>query len=134
MNLDLIAQDLGVQITTGVLPQGCWGAYRHRTHTITLLKNLGPIQYRCTLAHELGHAHYRHTGSTARTERQASQWAARQLITQDAFMEAAYGADTTSGVAAILEVMPSDVETYIETLDVWEVLEVMDILQSVKTT
>ena len=134
MKLDIIAADLGVSLREGSLPHGWWGAYDHRTHTITLLPNLGPIQYRSTLAHELGHAHYRHSGSTPRTERQASQWAARQLISQEAFMDAAYGADTTSGVAAILEVMPGDVETYIETLDVWEVLEVMDILQNVKTS
>lgn len=116
MNLELIADDLGVQIRTGVLPHNWWGAYDFRTHTITLLKGLGPIQYKSTLCHELGHAHYRHRNSTTNNEWQANVWAARKLIDHEQFMEAALGADRLAGVAAILEVMPVDVETYMRAL------------------
>ena len=116
MNLELIADDLGVQIRTGALPHNWWGAYDYRTHTITLLKGLGPIQYKSTLCHELGHAHYRHRTSNTNTEWQANVWAARKLIDHDQFVEAALGADRLAGVAAILEVMPTDVETYVRAL------------------
>lgn len=116
MHLDLIAADLGVSVREGILPNGWWGAYSHQHHSITLLPGLAPIQYRSTLAHELGHAHYRHRGSTTSTEWQASVWAARQLIDYDRFIEAALGADRVAGVASILEVMPSDVDTYVRAL------------------
>lgn len=112
MNLELIAQDLGVRITRGALPAGWWGSYNHRTLTITLHRSLGPVQYKSTLAHELGHAHHRHETSTPGNEWQASVWAARTLIQHDQFLEAAYAADRVAGVANILEVMPADVETY----------------------
>lgn len=116
MHLDLIAADLGVGIREGILPSGWWGAYSHQHHSITLLPGLPPIQYRSTLAHELGHAFYRHRGIDPRYEWQASVWAARQLIDHDRFIEATLGADRVAGVASILEVMPSDVDTYVRAL------------------
>lgn len=134
MNLELIAADLGVSIREASLPNGWWGAYDHRTHTVTLLPKLAPVQYRHTLAHELGHAYYRHQGTTTQGERQASLWAAQTLITPEAFLEAAFGADTVTGVASILEVMPADVEMYVESMEEAEVLQVMEVLRSVKTS
>ncbi|MCQ1951578.1 ImmA/IrrE family metallo-endopeptidase [Arthrobacter sp. zg-Y859] len=116
MHLDLIAADLGVGIREGILPGGWWGAYSHQHHSITLLPGLPPIQYRSTLAHELGHAHYRHRGSIPKYEWQASVWAARQLIDHDRFMAAVLEADRVAGVASILEVMPTDVDTYVRAL------------------
>ncbi|WP_150460369.1 ImmA/IrrE family metallo-endopeptidase [Nesterenkonia ebinurensis] len=62
------------------LPQGRWGEYRHHHRRIRLLSCLAPVQYRSTLAHELGHAVYGHRRSTARTELEADAWAARYLI------------------------------------------------------
>ena len=134
MNLELIAADLGVSIREAPLPNGWWGAYDHRTHTVTLLPKLAPVQYRHTLAHELGHAYYRHAGSTPSNEWQASVWAARKLIEPKAFLEAAFGADTTHGVAAILEVMPADVETYLEAMDEKAFEELMEVITSVKSS
>lgn len=133
MKLDKIAADLGVSLREGPLPPGWWGAYDHRTHTITLLPKLPPIQYRHTLAHELGHAYYRHPVSTPRNEWEASAWAAKQLITFESLMEAALGADTVTGIAAILEVMPADVETYAQCMSEYEAQKVMETLRSVKS-
>lgn len=133
MNLDLIAQDLGVRITRGALPHGWWGSYNHGTLTITLHRGLGPVQYKSTLAHELGHARYRHQESTTHTEWQASVWAARRLITPDAFHDAVYWADTVTGVASILEVMPADVETYVTAMTSRERRHLQKALAKAKT-
>lgn len=126
MKLDIIAADLGVSLREGSLPPGWWGAYDHRIHTITLLPNLPPIQYRHAFAHELGHAFYRHRVTNRRTEWEASAWAAKQLITFDALLEASLGADTPIGVAAILEVMPVDVEIYTQCMSDYEVQKIME--------
>lgn len=133
MHLDLIAADLGVGIREGILPGGWWGAYSHQSHSITLLPGLPPIQYRSTLAHELGHAHYRHRGSTPKYEWQASVWAARQLIDHDHFIEAVLGADRVAGVASILEVMPTDVDTYVRALPGKERRHLHKLLNAAKT-
>jgi hypothetical protein len=133
MKLDEIAADLGVSVLRGPLPAGWWGAYDWRTHTITLLPGLGPIQYKHVYAHELGHAFYRHEGSSPRMEWEASVWASRQLIDTPAFLEAAFGADTHIGIAAILEVMPADVETYLGSMDDRIFEQLMEVMSTIKS-
>ncbi|MFD2757066.1 ImmA/IrrE family metallo-endopeptidase [Gulosibacter faecalis] len=65
---------------------GRW--YRDR-RLITLRHGLTPIQERCTLAHELGHAFHQHSHSDEHTELQADRWAAGQLITVDTVVDCA---------------------------------------------
>src|SRR5690625_5688458 len=71
--------ELGVEVEDTPMSH-LYGAYIHQHGLILLNDRLAPIQRRSTLMHELGHAFYGHTESTARTEREASEWAARQLI------------------------------------------------------
>ncbi|WP_150460539.1 ImmA/IrrE family metallo-endopeptidase [Nesterenkonia ebinurensis] len=77
-HLEGIALDLGVRIEHyDHLPHGRWGEYRHRRREVRLLRHMAPVQYRSTLAHELGHAAYGHRRSTARTELEADAWASQ---------------------------------------------------------
>ena len=134
MSLELLASTMGVRLRRDLhLPPGRWGPYDHDAHTVTLHPSRGPTQYRSTPAHELGHARYRHQGSTTHTEWQASVWAARRLITTDALMDAVYWADTATGVAAILEVMPTDVETYVTAMSHRERRHLQKALAKAKT-
>lgn len=133
MKLDKIASDLGVSVRQGPVPVGWWGAYDWRDHSITLVPGLAPIQYKHVFAHELGHAFYRHVGTSHSMEQQASIWAAHQLIDTPAFLEAAFGADTHIGIAAILEVMPADVETYLGSMDDRIFEQLMEVMSTIKS-
>lgn len=86
---DELADHMGVQVLShrgG--PKGLWLPERR---AITLRANLGHVQRRCTLAHELGHAHHNDLSPApdkwvwARQERRADEFAARNLITADAY-------------------------------------------------
>lgn len=116
MDIDRIMGELGVTVRTGRLPEGWWGAYNHIKHEIVLRPRLGPLQKKSTLFHELGHARYMHCGSTAFNERQASQWAARRLISASAFIDACRMDNTAQGLAHVLGVLPRDVTNYVSTL------------------
>lgn len=107
---------MGVRVRTAVTPHGWWGAYDHRRRLITLRPGLGPIQLKCTLMHELGHAHYGHTGVTGKQETLANRWAAYRLIDFDELLSAASMEQSGPGVAAALEVMPDVLETYLKLL------------------
>lgn len=128
MDIDRIVVELGVSVRTGTLPDGWWGAYNYRQHQITLRPRLGALQRRSTMFHELGHAYYRHAGSTRFSERQASVWAATQMITEQAFIDACQLAETPQGMAHILGVLPRDVETYISTLTPNEINRITDVI------
>lgn len=128
MNTDLIVGELGVTVRTGKLPDGWWGSYNSTRHEIVLRPRLGALQRRSTLYHELGHAFYRHGCSTVFTEQQASIWAARALITDDAFIEACQISDTAQGMAHILGVLPRDVTTFISTLTPSEIDRISDLV------
>lgn len=69
------------------------GHYNHRTRTISTRRGMSIRQYRSTLAHELGHAHYGDTPRrgiySVRQETRADSYAARLLITPQAFFDAA---------------------------------------------
>lgn len=74
---------------------------------------VGAVQYRSTLAHELGHAHYGHWWSSRKHEDQADEWAARLLISPAEWSLAiALHPDCPQSVAAELGVLPRLVEVY----------------------
>lgn len=66
--------------------------------------------------HELGHAHYGHTGVTGKQETLANRWAAYRLIEFNDLLSAALVEQSGPGVAAALEVMPDVLETYLKLL------------------
>lgn len=115
-NLDEVAAELGVTVRSAAVPGTRWGIYDHRYRLITLRPDLGPIQYRCTLAHELGHAHYGHVSSRPKQERQANLWASRQLLTLEMVAACTTEATEAIEVAHRLEVLPWVVQSFIETL------------------
>ena len=66
--------------------------------------------------HELGHAHYGHVGVSGKQELLANRWAAHRLIDFDMVVEAAAMEQTSAAVAASLGVLPSVLQTYLQTL------------------
>lgn len=111
-----LALQMGVRVRTAVTPHGWWGVYDHGRRLITLRPGLGPIQLDCTLMHELGHAHYGHVGVSGKQELLANRWAAYRLIGFDSLLESAIAEQTSAAVAATLGVLPSVLQTYLETL------------------
>src|SRR5699024_5348759 len=110
---DLWIEELEVEVFEREL-NGMYGAYIQSHQLIVLEKRLAPIQRRSTLMHELGHAYYEHTESTARTEREASEWAARQMIPACEFNRLTRLYDSPIAVAFELGVLPRDVVNYAE--------------------
>lgn len=107
---------MGVRVRTAPTPAGWWGVYDHKRRLITMRPDLAPIQYDCTLTHELGHAHYGHTGVSGKQELLANRWAANRLLSFEAVVEAAGTERHTHDVAASLGVLPSVLKTYMLTL------------------
>ncbi|CAH0232034.1 hypothetical protein SRABI26_02674 [Arthrobacter sp. Bi26] len=66
--------------------------------------------------HELGHAHYGHVGVTGKQEALANRWAAHRLIDFEMVLEAAAAEQASVAVAASLGVLPSVLQTYLQTL------------------
>ncbi|MEV8149905.1 ImmA/IrrE family metallo-endopeptidase [Arthrobacter sp. NPDC080073] len=116
MNPKVVAHRMGVRVRTAVTPAGWWGAYDHQRRLVTLRPGLGPIQSACTLMHELGHAYYSHVGVTGKQEALANRWAAYRLIEFDRVVTAAETHQSSVAVAAELGVLPSVLETYLQTL------------------
>ena len=82
-NLEMLATAHGITITphTG----GDKGRWYINTRTISIRRDLGWINTRCTLAHELGHALNNHDSTATgwlytRQEGEADLWAANTLI------------------------------------------------------
>lgn len=83
-----MASDINVWVDVddvGWLEDGASGGWFPEHDLILLAPGLHPVEQRCTLAHELGHAtHGHHAGASgwlhARQERQADQFAATLLI------------------------------------------------------
>lgn len=107
---------MGVRIRTATTPHGWWGVYDHQRRLITLRPGMAPIQARCTLMHELGHAHYGHEGVDGKQEFQANRWAARRLLDLDEVAEAARQEQCGAAAAARLDVLPSVLNIYLRTL------------------
>ncbi len=72
--------EAGVEVCTARLPSGWLGAYDDPRRRILLAPGLTPVEERCVLAHELGHALRMHVGTSAAAERDAERFAARLLI------------------------------------------------------
>lgn len=71
---------MGVTVTRSELEPNLLGTYDAAQRCITLLRGLTPVEERCVLAHELGHAHFGHIASTPAAERAAERFAARLLV------------------------------------------------------
>lgn len=127
MHWERIVAELGVTVREQALPNGWWGAYSAVEHLIVLAPELGYVQRRSTLAHECGHAFYRHVGAARKQERQASVWAVKRLIDQSEFIDALRTADDCLGLAYQLSVLPSDVAIYISALSPLERLLIREL-------
>lgn len=129
MQWEEVVAELGVTVRQQSLPNGWWGAYSAAEHSIVLSPELGFVQRRSTLAHECGHAFYRHVGTARKQERQASVWAVRRLIDQSDFFDALQLVDDCLGLAHQLLVLPSDVATYVSALSPLERLLIREMLE-----
>lgn len=125
-----MVERLGVAVTEDPLPYGWWGLYMVEHHLIILSPDLGPVQRKSTLAHECGHAYYRHDGTTQKQETQASRWAAKRLISESDFIDALRITDECRGLAQILGVMPTDVETYFASMTKIEKMLIRQMLEN----
>lgn len=125
-----VVESLGVSVTEDRLPYGWWGLYLVEHHLIVLSPELGPVQKKSTLAHECGHAYYRHDGTSQKEECQASRWAVKRLINESEFIDALRITDECRGLAQILGVMPTDVETYVASLTKIEKMLIRQMLES----
>lgn len=112
MRIERWVDILGVTVVERPCPYGWWGFYDPARHEVTLRPGLGAVQRRSTLAHELGHAYYRHWGTMPKQERQASDWAVRVLILPTEFESAIRIFDGVAAVANELNVLPRDVRHY----------------------
>lgn len=88
-DLILLAERMGVRVLWAKALSAP-AMYRHRDRTIWLRDGRSDRATRCSLAHELGHAHYGHEvhGHYAAQERQADAYAAELLITPESYREA----------------------------------------------
>jgi len=124
------ARALGVHVRYGWVPDGLWGTYDADLHIITLKRGLAPTQLLCTLMHELGHAAYRHTGTTPRYEREANYWAAVRLISKQDFVDAILVDNNAVAIAHRLGVLPDVVEHYIDALTDGERQAIEDLVRA----
>lgn len=112
VGIDQWIDKIGVTIYEAYCPDGWWGFYDPEAHAIVLRPDLAPVQRLSTLAHELGHAYYRHEGTTARQEREAAEWAAAALIEPSEFESATRCFEAVVAVANELQVLPRDVRNF----------------------
>ena len=114
--LELLYQhcaDLGLDVEWEDLGAYRRGLYRHHRRLIVLSSRLTRAQATATLAHELGHARFGDTCSSAPAEARAWMYAAAVLITprQYAAAEALVG-HHPAALALHLEVTPKLVESW----------------------
>ena len=96
-------------------PKAAWLPHRS---TITLRVGMDDVTTLCSLAHELGHAHYGDPpGHFGAHELRADRFAARLLINEDDYRQAesTYGTDVET-LAFILNVSPGLIEAWREYL------------------
>jgi len=91
---------------------GQLGEYDATRHEIRLHPALVGIQAKAVLAHELGHAAYRHESSSAQNEREADELGDWLRIPFCDFLRAIKAHETVQAVAHELDVLPSDVRRY----------------------
>lgn len=107
IDLDTFADDLGVTVIEGSVPDRWWGYYTHDYRLIVLRRGLGAAQRRTVLAHELGHAYYGHTGTIPSWERQADAFALELLLPAELVNKAEQFCTTIGELAAELDVTPA---------------------------
>lgn len=112
MGLEAFAANIGCVVTCEVPVTGYWGEYDALRHEIRLHPRLAGIQAQAVLAHELGHAAYRHESSTAHTERLADELSDWLRIPFCSFLRATQVHHTVQAVAHELDVLPADVHRY----------------------
>lgn len=84
-----MADALGIPVTTARLGADLLGLYDAERHAIALAEGLTPVERRCVLAHELGHAVHGHRSGSPCNERVADAFAARLLVDPEALQRAA---------------------------------------------
>lgn len=116
MDIERMIWELGVRVEEAELPYGWWGRYDARQHLIQMRPSLSPLQFTSTMVHECGHAFYRHEGTMPRQEKQANHWACRRLINQSEFVDALQQTDDKVAIAHLIQVLPRDVQNYVDSL------------------
>lgn len=119
--LESYADSLGVRIREAAVPFGWWGVYDHRRKLITLKPGMAFAQRQSTLAHELGHATYGHSGHHPKTERIADKWAAQKLLSLELVLHHARDTQDARELSANLDVMPWVLDTFVSLLSEREV-------------
>lgn len=104
---------LGVKVRIATLPSGWLGAYDHSTASILLIPGLTPIEQRCVVAHELGHALRMDIGCSAASERAAERFAALVLVDPAALETAGVWARDENELADELGVTVDIVHSYL---------------------
>lgn len=115
-NLDALAQDMGITvIETSKLGSSLNACFHPSTRTVFVRLGLDPATRTCAIAHELGHAHYGHSCSMQRAEREADEWAARKLLDYDQVEKAGRECDDSiPAIAAELSVTPKLLRLWFE--------------------
>lgn len=117
-DLDVVAAQLNVaiQFHSG----GEKGRWHPRSRTVSVRRDLGPVAYRCTLAHELGHARHHHIVGVdvpewivQRQEREADEWAAQLLISEDDYARSESVCPHPGAIAR-------DLEVTVHLIEVWQ--------------
>lgn len=111
------AAHLGVSVHMAHLPHPYRGFYDHQNARIVYDFGLTPIERRCVLAHELGHAFHGHTGrGVPEQEKAADRYAAHLLIDPEryAHLERVYEAPST--IAEELGVEPHLLQAFRQSL------------------
>ncbi|WP_454893769.1 ImmA/IrrE family metallo-endopeptidase [Alloscardovia omnicolens] len=112
-DLQNIAEQGNITILETALNGNHMGYYDATTRTIIVDSTLNPTQYRCTLAHELIHAKYDHTGHDPKNENKTRKETALWLINIIDYVQAEqiYDADKQH-IARDLEITLQVLEDY----------------------
>lgn len=112
MVLESFANIIGCAVVREVPLSGYWGEYDVLSHEVRLHPRLIGIQAQAVLAHELGHAAYRHGASTVSNEREADALSDWLRIPFCKFLQATQLYSDVQTVAQELDVLPADVRRY----------------------
>ncbi|NWN89225.1 MAG: ImmA/IrrE family metallo-endopeptidase [Micrococcaceae bacterium] len=118
MVLEDFAVIIGCCVRSAVPVSGHLGEYDAARHEIRVHPALAAIQCQAVLAHEIGHAAYRHESSTALTEREADEFSDWLRIPFCDFLRATQAHSTVQAVAHELDLLPADVRRYAQRI--WE--------------
>ena len=100
-DLQNIAERGHINIIETALDGNYMGYYDNSTRTIIVDNTLNPTQYRCTLAHELIHAKYGHTGHSPKTEAKTRRETALWLINIIDYIQAEHIYDSNNTLIGI---------------------------------